>query len=157
MASITCGKCKSTHNSVDDVRACFKGEPTPPAEVPIPAEAFQPPSVFAAMSLVPSSKYALEDEQGKVTFYEVKRPTSGKWKGWTFVDRLVGAPGAFTRYSVKGAQKALALAMIGEDPKAAARKFSMTFTVCACCGSPLSDPESLATGFGPICGKRFVA
>lgn len=145
--SITCGKCKGTHASVSQVKACY-GVKT------IPAEAFKP---AVLVKTVPESKYALVPEAGKISFFEVKRPSKGKWAGFTFVDRLVGHPGDFVRYPVKGAQKAAVLAQIAANPKGAAFLFSQEFKVCACCGSPLSDPESLATGFGPICVQRFTA
>lgn len=146
--SIRCGNCKQTHESVAQVRECCL------AAAPAPAEAYQ--SAVLATKPVPESKYAL-DIDGEVEFFEVKRPSKGKWAGWVFVDRLVGHPGDWMRYPVKGAAKSEILRQIGQDPKEAALRYSREFTVCSCCGSPLSDPESRARGFGPDCALRFAA
>lgn len=151
MANITCGKCKQTHASVVEVKACFGTQA--PAVAPVPAEAYEP---GYKMVTVPDSKYALV-QNGVTKFYEVRSPKKGRWAGFTFVDLLVGAPGSFVKYPVKGALRKSILAALAEDPKAAAVRFSHEFTVCACCGSPLTDPESLAAGLGPVCAGRFAA
>lgn len=146
--SIRCGNCKQTHETIAQVRECCA------SPAPAPAEAYRP--AVLAFQPAPESKYAL-DVDGTLQFFEVKRPSTGKWAGWVFVDRLIGHPGDWQRIPVKGAAKGAILRQIGADPKAAARRYSVEFTVCACCGSPLSDPFSIANGFGPVCITRFAA
>lgn len=148
----TCGKCKSTNVDVEHVKACYSA--STPVAPPAPAAAdFRP---MAVTSIVPDSKYALENDEGVFLFYEVKTG-KGRWSNFTFVDRLVGAPGDWQRYPVKGDAKFKVLANIQLDSKAAAAAFSREHGVCACCGSPLSDPFSIANGLGPICIRRFAA
>lgn len=44
-----------------------------------------------------------------------------------------------------------------EDPKAVCASYGYATGHCALCGRPLSNPESVAMGIGPICaGKGFV-
>ena len=59
------------------------------------------------------------------------------------------------RYPVKFNKKDMILSAIAREPEAAAVRYSKHFTVCAVCGSPLSDPESMERGLGPVCAERF--
>jgi hypothetical protein len=106
---------------------------------------------------VPESKYALVRPNGELGFCEVKRGRKGtKWESFVFVDILIGAPGDWRRIPAKGEQRKQILALLAKDGyQNAAVRYSREYTVCACCGSPLSDPESLALGLGPICARRF--
>lgn len=154
----TCGNCKQPGQTVEHVRSCYSGHyatleatPVTPTEF---AEKYVQAREFKAMALVndvADSKYALVTDD-KIIFYEVRTGTKGRWEGVQFLDRLVGAPGDWQRYPVKGAAKTAIMAKLDKD---AAIRFSKHFTVCAVCSSPLSDPESLAAGLGPICAKRF--
>lgn len=148
----TCGKCKAQGQTVAHIRACYAA----PAGNVLTKEVFMPMALAtpAVKVEIPSSKYALPKEDGKIIFYDVRKGTK-KWAGFTFVDRLVGHPGDWMTYPVKGENKIHVLDQIAHDPKAAALLFSRTFVICAACGSPLSDPESLAAGFGPICQMKF--
>jgi Family of unknown function (DUF6011) len=44
---------------------------------------------------------------------------------------------------------------VARDPLAAAVKHGHETGLCAICSRPLSDPESVTRGIGPICAKRF--
>lgn len=152
----TCGSCKQEGQTVDHVRECYASKRAAVATVEVTglAKKYVEQRDFRPMALtVPDSKYALI-EDGVVAFYEV-RTGKKRWEGFQFLDRLVGAPGDWQKYPVKGEAKARVMQAIDADPKAAAITFSRHFTVCAVCGSPLSDPESMARGLGPICEKRF--
>jgi hypothetical protein len=48
-----------------------------------------------------------------------------------------------------------ALQAVSEDPAHAIAKFGKLTGKCACCGLPLSDPRSLAVGYGKVCAERF--
>jgi hypothetical protein len=118
---------------------------------------------------IPASRYALVMAGGDLNFWEIQIGKKGtKWAGMRFVKRLVGAPGDFAQYKVSKAQAEVVLTALCSDtyqdgevaltgPQAAAVRFSRTFTRCASCMAPLTDPVSLATGLGPICAKRFAA
>lgn len=145
----TCGKCKTNNVDVAHVKACYAQAPT------APVADFRPSAVA---EYVPNSQYALKNADGTFAFYQVRRGKVGsKWEQFTFVDRLVGAPGDWAKYPVKGDSRIGVLSGIAIDPKAAAQAFSAEHGVCACCGSPLSDPFSIANGLGPICIQRFAA
>ncbi len=148
----TCGKCKTPGVDVAHVKACYAAAPVKAA--PRARADFSP---MAVAEYVPDSQYALKGTDGEWIFYQVKRGRTGKWKGFVFVDRLVGHPGDWAKSPVKGASKTGVLQGIAVDPKAAAQAFSREHGVCACCGSPLSDPFSIANGLGHICEKRFGA
>lgn len=158
----TCGNCKQQGMSVEHIKACYANKGGVATMVKAPevaavAVAYVEAKSFKPMALVidvPDSRYALMREDGPV-FYEVNTGTKGKWTGFLFLSHLVGAPGDFQKYPVMGEAKKAIIAEIGLDPKAAAVRFSKEFTICAVCGSPLSDPVSLASGLGPVCAKRF--
>lgn len=149
----TCAKCKSVGVDVAHVKACF-------GVGVAPHQAFAQPERTTQWvgRAVPDSDYAIIPEDGVVQFYRVKRGKKGsRWDGFVFVSRLYGAPGDWRTVPVRGGLKTMVLAVLGQDPQAAAVAFSREHGVCACCGSPLSDPESIALGLGPICVKRFAA
>jgi hypothetical protein len=142
----TCGNCKQQGQSVEHIRGCYAAKSSSVAVLDRP--------MALEIPTVPDSKYALYDGQGNITFFEVKTG-KGKWAHMQFVSRLVGHPGDFMRYPVKGEAKGMVLRDIDMNPKAAAVRFGKHFTVCAACGSPLSDPDSIAAGVGPVCATRF--
>lgn len=47
------------------------------------------------------------------------------------------------------------LVKIASDPHGAAVAHGKLTGNCACCNRPLSDPESVARGVGPVCATRF--
>ena len=142
---VTCGNCKKSGQTIEHVRACFA------AKTPVKEAANYKP--MFKVDVVPNSDYALETPEG-IQFFRV-RTGNMKWAGFQFVDRLIGAPGDWRTIAVKGAHRIDVLHAIALDPKENALRFSREFTVCACCGSPLSDPKSLELGFGPVCVTRF--
>lgn len=156
-----CGNCKQDGMTVEHVKECFAGRYATLTDEPkvtgfaqgyVESQDFVP---LAFMNSLPASKYAVETPEG-LKFYEVQVGKPGtKWDGFRFVSHLVGHPGDWAKYPVKGAARKELLAELSVDAKAAAVLFSKNFTVCAVCGSPLSDPESLALGLGPVCATRF--
>lgn len=160
----TCGNCKAEGQTIEHIKACFTQKNAGTTITAVPAVSgfaksykdkrdFQP--MATAKADVPDSKYALADDNGPI-FYEVRHGKAGsKWADFQFVDRLIGHPGDWLKVPVKGANRMATLNLIGQDPMEAAKRFSREFVVCAVCSSPLSDPISLETGFGPVCIKRF--
>lgn len=156
-----CGSCKSENVTIDHVKSCF-GVGSVLTKAPelggfakkyVDSRDFQP--MATAPEPLPDSCYALQDEKGLV-FYEVNTGKKGtKWEGFQFLSRLIGHPGTWLKTPVKGANKAAVMNLLRQDPLEAARLFSKTFTVCAACGSPLSDPESIERAMGPVCIARF--
>lgn len=156
----TCGSCKQQGQTIEHIRSCYEQKRTLLATVEVTglAKQYVEQKDFRPMALVnevPASRYAVEAD-GEIKFYEVRIGKPGtKWDGYRFVDHLVGAPGDWQRYPVKGQPRKELLATIAQDAKAHAVAFSKHFTICAACGSPLSDAESMARGLGPVCAEKF--
>ena len=170
--TIRCGNCRQSHPTASAVRACYSMaanaawglEP----EQPVEPNTDMPVALDTSSAKIPDSKYAIE-EDGLVKFYEVDTGREGtRWEGRRFVTRLIGAPGAWHEYPERGPARDALFAKINADvytdptsgetlhgPKAAAVRYSREFTVCARCGSPLSDEASRARGLGPICVGYF--
>jgi len=102
---------------------------------------------------VPAGRYAL-DQNGQATFYQVDRPTQGRWDGWTFVN-LIHAGGSRIR-PVKGSERGQVLALIAQDHTAASRAYGQHTGTCGVCSRTLSNPESVAAGIGPVCASRIA-
>lgn len=108
---------------------------------------------------VPVGKYALrrlEKVDGKTVecewhFFEVTRPKSGKWEGWTFLRELRGD----NALKVDKQTFTGVLSAIANDPKHFAAQFGKRTGVCGVCGKTLTDPKSVKKGIGPICEKSF--
>jgi hypothetical protein len=125
------------------------------------------PAPLVDPKTVPASNYALVNERGEIEFYGVDVPSKGKWEDFRFVKRLYGAPGTWREVDLRGGAGRAVLARITQDsyadetrglvagPLASALRYSRFFTRCAACSSPLSDPESIARGLGPVCAGRF--
>lgn len=104
---------------------------------------------------MPAGRYALF-ERGEVGFYKVDKPTKGRWDGYVFVKRLIGAPGDYREVPIDRAQRSEILDTIQNDPKAAMERYGHETMTCGRCGSPLTDPQSRAAGIGPVCiGKEW--
>lgn len=102
---------------------------------------------------VPAGRYALEGAK----MFQVDRPTDGRWKGWTFVKRLIGGSytGDYRKVRIRGAEANAVLAQIAADIEGALLRFGLTTGRCGNCGKALSDPQSLATGIGPVCADNL--
>lgn len=154
-----CGNCKGEHSSVQEVKSCY-GQGTVLTKAPevggfaqkyIESRDFKP--MATAPEPLPESCYALEQSNG-LAFYEIQNG-KGKYKGSQFIVKLIGAPGDWRKITLKGTARSAVMAQIRKDPLAAAVRYSREFTCCAACNSPLSDPESVARGMGPVCITRF--
>jgi hypothetical protein len=105
-------------------------------------------------------RYALYMEAGPGVgtgswhFYQVDKPTKGRWDGYVFIKRLIGAPGTYQKVAVAAADRHRLLDRIEHDPKKAMIDYGKESGVCGRCASPLSDPDSLARGIGPKCAAK---
>lgn len=71
------------------------------------------------------------------------------------VKRLVGSPGDWARYPVRGPERRRVLDLILSDPYKYQKAFGLHFKVCGRCDSPLTDPRSRAAGYGEICAGHM--
>lgn len=110
----------------------------------------------ATATKVPAGRYAVTGKTGEVRFYRVTTPTQGKWKGFTFISRLIATGGMDyeeVRIPSRGHRDAL-LAWIGRDPAQYSAAYGHAMGRCGVCSRVLSDQESLAKGIGPICAAN---
>jgi len=105
----------------------------------------------APVADVPAGHYAVDNAEGILRFYEVDRPTEGRWAGRTFVSVLASDE----RHPVKGAAGAAVLAKIAEDVTGAMLRYGQEIGRCGHCNRTLTDEASRARGIGPICAGRM--
>ena len=101
---------------------------------------------------VPAGRYAVENDEGRLKFYIVNRPTQGRWSGYTFVDSQHGP----NRDSLRNfAQKRGVLQRIVDAGIVACRqRYGQELGHCGACGLELTDPISREVGIGPVCRGR---
>lgn len=102
---------------------------------------------------VPAGRYALL-EDGRWYFYEAQ-DGKGRWEGYKFLKLLIGSPGAYQKVPVKRAHRDKVWSLIEHDPDVAMTDYGLQSGVCGRCGSPLTDPQSLARGIGPKCLSKL--
>jgi hypothetical protein len=102
---------------------------------------------------VPEGRYAVDGEDGTLKFYQVDRPTEGKWAGYVFVK--VQASDELHPIRGRAARDAI-LAKIAEvGPEAASKRYGHEIGACGVCGRTLTDENSRANGIGPICSQKM--
>jgi hypothetical protein len=102
---------------------------------------------------IPAGYYAVSvpgDTQA-VAFFQLDRPTEGRWAGRTFLSQLASDE----RYSVRGARRDVVMALIAEDIHEAGFRFGREIGRCCRCHRTLTDESSRAAGIGPDCAGRF--
>lgn len=113
---------------------------------------------------IPAGRYAIlsthpnpEDygDAGAFDFYQIDRPTVGRWAGRVFVRQLFGAPGDYRKENVVGQRARKVLDRIASDPKKASLAYGKESGVCGVCSSPLTNKESLDLGIGPVCRGKM--
>lgn len=102
---------------------------------------------------VAAGRYALEDD-GQVAFFQVDRPTKGRWAGATFLTRLSGENHEPIRRRQQPALFNDVIAAIAADPEAAARRYGHYRNECGYCRHGLTDQFSRFFGVGPVCARK---
>lgn len=103
------------------------------------------PRVVEPRPDVPSGRYAVENEEGKLAFYRVERDDNGRYRMFVYAsDRQHRIPGS------KGMLTILRkIVTAGIEP--AGMRFADERGECRDCGRALTDQESRSRGRGPIC------
>jgi len=105
---------------------------------------------------VPAGSYALEITDSAVgndiAFYQVDRPTEGRWAGFVFVKLLVG--GDEQRLSIPN-QKAVLRKIAAVGAREASILFGIKTEKCGVCHTRLTNKDSREAGIGPDCRKKF--
>lgn len=127
--------------------------PTRPAPA-APQPVVQPQ--LPGADVVPAGSYAIDgtgSAANDVVFYEVDRPTEGRWAGRVFVALVVG--GRESR-NVRHDQVAGILArIVAAGPQAAMARYGHEIGCCGVCHRHLTDDESRARGIGPVCAANL--
>jgi len=115
-----------------------------------------PPAATQPEKTIPAGRYAVTGNDNTTDFYQVNHGKPGtKWEGVIFVDLLTGAPGGFNRTPIYSkAAKNCIIDKIAANPEAALRRFGIELGICGICGSPLTNPESIAYGIGAKCREK---
>jgi hypothetical protein len=121
---------------------------------------------------VPAGRYALytvehhaeRDENGRTVnadistgatygtwkFYRVT-DGKGKWKGYKFIKRLIGAPGDYQESQLPREERMAIMKRLEADPKQAMVDYGKQTMHCGRCSSPLTHERSRAAGYGEKC------
>lgn len=102
-------------------------------------------------------RYAVVDpDDGVLKFYRIRvnKPTQGEWAGRTFVDLFVFASDEQHRIQAREYRDRI-IKVIGQNPQAAAQRYTDEIGKCSECGATLTDEYSRSIGRGPICDGKF--
>ena len=115
----------------------------------------QSPTTAPPVADVPAGRYALRNAprfKNTITFFEVSRPTEGRWAGRTFLSIMQSDE----RVPVRDPQqRAMILGLIARDTQAAMILFGKESEHCGFCGRRLTNDESRDRGIGPICAGKL--
>lgn len=101
--------------------------------------------------VVEAGRYAVEID-GELRFYQVDKPTEGRWVGYTFLK----VQASDTLYPIRArATREAILCEIAKDPKAAMLLYGQKIGRCGHCGRTLTNEDSRARGIGPVCAENL--
>ena len=78
---------------------------------------------------------------------------TGKRKSEVYGD--IGADGKFKPTARVNDKILKIIREVEKDPVAYARSHGLKTGRCCCCGRKLTDPRSMAAGYGPVCAENF--
>jgi hypothetical protein len=101
---------------------------------------------------VPAGRYGIPSLTGNndYDFFKVDKPTEGRWKGYTFVNRVIGGkPDVGIRSAPQ--RRAILEAIISYGIDESHTLFGTQLGYCWACGRHLTDETSRSLGIGPDC------
>jgi hypothetical protein len=98
---------------------------------------------------VPAGRYALHIVD-TWKFYRVT-DGKGKWKGYKFIKRLIGAPGDYQESQLPREERMAIMKRLEADPRQAMVDYGKQTKHCGRCMSPLTHKRSRAAGYGEKC------
>jgi hypothetical protein len=156
-----CGSSGHSHDTIAELRACpSSGYPGSAPAAPRNT-ARRPRSVelrsqtwdeIAAQ--VPAGWYATPSATGNndYDFWQVDKPSEGKWSGRTFVSRVLGG---HDNLPVRGRDAAVVLiAILREGTCQAMTTYGLKIGRCGKCNRTLTDKLSREIGIGPVCREK---
>lgn len=105
---------------------------------------------------IPDGRYAVRNPRKVWVFFRVvtkEDRTNGL--SYRVVQKVLGSPGDFRYVRVTADEWNLAVKEISKDPGMHSSWFGFKVGACGVCGSPLTDPESIRLGIGPICRSKY--
>jgi hypothetical protein len=103
-------------------------------------------------NVIPPGRYALfHKREQRWHFFVIRRPDSGDWEGWTFVNELIGE----NRIKIEPSKREKIFEKIAADPLRRSTDFGKQSGTCGKCGKQLTDPDSIAKGIGPVCEQYY--
>lgn len=167
-----CGNCKDDHPTAAMVMMCYKHagkirSDAPVEQTPVPSdpefqnsrgrregdrrELFR--QVKALGDKVDEGPYAIRNgpkAANDISFYQVDKPTTGKWAGRTFVSRRLSD----NEQRLTLEEQVRVLAAIAADPQGASLLYGQTIGECPECGRSLTNEVSRQRGIGPVCARK---
>ena len=89
---------------------------------------------------------------GVLRFYEVRKPTKGKWAGFVFLSQLSGEN--HIRIREQG-EREIVYGEISKNPMDSLKRYGQHIGRCGHCRKQLTDSESRQIGIGPVCRKHL--
>ena len=117
----------------------------------VSAQKFTAAKAAAPTTDLPAGRYAVEGFDGTVMKYQIDKPVSGKWAGWTFVRDLATGDSIRDRDTKQAILDELEAAGHLES----AKLYGKVTGQCGICSKTLTNPDSIAAGIGPICAQKF--
>jgi hypothetical protein len=104
---------------------------------------------------VPEGHYAIRSLSGNndLDFYAVDKPSEGKWKGYTFVNRIVGGHDPIRIRKSRDITKILR-AIEAAGVTESAQLYAAETGNCYKCNRHLTDYASRSLGIGPVCAEQ---
>jgi hypothetical protein len=121
-----------------------------------PAPTAEPAPELPGADVVPAGSYALDgtdDAKNATVFYEVDRPTKGRWAGHVFVSLVVG--GQANRNMRRDQVPGILARIVAAGPQQAMARFGHELGQCGVCHRHLTDDDSRARGIGPVCAAAL--
>lgn len=97
--------------------------------------------------------YAIEHPKDKtIRFYEVRKPSKGKWVGYVFLSQWSGE----NHIPIRDKQeRELVYGEIAKNPMESLKRYGKEIGRCGHCRKQLTDETSREIGIGPVCRKAL--
>jgi hypothetical protein len=111
---------------------------------------------WAVPDSIPDGRYAVRNASKVWVFFRVvTKEDRVNGLQYRVVQKVLGSPGEFRYVRVTAEEWNLAVNEIVKDPGLCSQLFGLKVGACGVCGSPLTDPESIRMGIGPICARKY--
>lgn len=108
-----------------------------------------------------TTRHAVVNADGKMTFLRIDNVQEGNWAGWIFVKHILG-PAEEARIGAqrpngeyRGQWQAMLTQIMVDGPEVTIGRYGREIGKCGVCGLRLTDEESRRLGIGPICRDKF--